>query len=189
MTPPTQKLTILIVSNHARMARVLQREIILGGHVQIIAESEAEALAVAGTSYQDIILMDSSLCGESTVSLATRLNAIRPVAILLLAHSIEEIAPLQGAGVEISGCLLKPFTSTALWSAIDDAFGAGYIPREEEKLMPAPFDRCIIDQMLFNAAQIAMRWMDCEPANAYQAVADLAASRARELRSGIGVAA
>jgi len=138
-SPP---LTFLAASRHASLARLLQREINLRGHTAIIAENAEDAQAMAGSILLDLVLLDSCSIGDDVLETARHLLAIRSIPILMLAPSPEEVARARTGGVEISGCLLKPFTTQRLWSAIWDALAAHSGSQPDFSLRP--FDQTSI---------------------------------------------
>ena len=182
-------LTVLIVSDDQRLGRVVQREISARGHIAITAESGSEAIAMAGASFQDIIILDSTSGGEQAIHLARNLLCIRSVAILMLAGSDEEIERARAEGVEVRGYLRKPFATSQLWAGIKEALEVHCKLQEEMVLVAAAYDQCDFDEALWKAAQVAMRWRNCDATAAYEEVARLAASRARALRKEMGAAA
>jgi DNA-binding response OmpR family regulator len=182
-------LTVLIVSEDLRLGRVLQREIASRGHVAINALNGKEALAMAGASFQDIIILDSTSGAESAIKIARDLLCIRSVAILMLAMSEEEVARARAQDLEVRGYLVKPFITSQLWSSIREALAAHCKSRDEMTLVTAAYEQCDFDDALWQAAQIAMRWMNCDAATAYEEVAKLAHSRAGKLRKEMGAAA
>ena len=182
MTNSSVRLTILIVSSDERLGRILQREINSHGHIAIMAVNGEEALAMAGASFQDIILLDSALSGESAIEIARNLLCIRSVAILMLAGATEEITRARAEGVEVRGYLLKPFAAPHLWSGIREVLATHRNSHGGPALIADAYDKCDFDEALWNAAQIAMHWMECSPATAYEKVAELAGAHAQTLR-------
>ena len=130
-------LTVLIVSSDNRLARLLQAEINARGHITIIAESESEALAMAGVSFQDLILIDSTANGESPIRIARNLLSIRGVTIIVLASSAEEIAKAAEEETGIRGFLLKPFNLQSLWATISEAQAADCDAQEMDPCLSA----------------------------------------------------
>jgi len=188
ITQPTT-LTTLIVSNHERLACVLQREMRSRGHLATITKSGKEAVSMAGSSSPGLILLDSSLKGENAVSVAKSLYALRRPAILMLAGSEEEIAHARCSGVEIRGYLLKPFDTPQFWCGIRDALAARAGAQGEVSLISAAYDHDAFEEAVCKAAQIAMKRMKCSHLAALERVAELAISRAEALRKEMGEAA
>jgi DNA-binding response OmpR family regulator len=188
ITQPTT-LSTLIVSNHERLACVLQREIRTHGHFAKTAKSGKEAVAMTGDSTPDLILLDSSLKGENAIAIAKYLSEVRRTPVLMLAGSEEEIAHARSSGVEIRGYLLKPFDTPQFWAGIRDALAAHKGGQGEVSLISAAYDQDAFDEAVCKAAQIAMKRMKCSHLAAFERVAELANARAEALRKEIGEAA
>jgi len=189
MTLPPNILTVLLVSNHDRLAFVLQREIRSHGHHVTISTSGKEAIALAGKSHHDLVLMDTTLKGEKALSIAGTLFASTGVTILMLAGSAKEITLARSSGADIRGYLLKPFDTPQLWSAIRDALDARSTSRGEVSLISTAYEQDVLDDAVCMAAQIAMERANCSRIAAFERVAGLAACRAEGLRKTMGAAA
>ena len=136
MSQSAPRLTVLTVSKHARLARLLEEEINTRGHTSIIAESEEEALAMAGATLLDIVLLDFEAGGGDALEIARKLPSIRGMAMLMLVSSAEEINQARAAGAGIRGYLLKPFTTQRFWSGIWDALAAHSRSRPNIEVVP-----------------------------------------------------
>jgi DNA-binding response OmpR family regulator len=175
-------LTVLIVSNHERLAAVLQREVRSRGHLAITVKTGQDAMAMAGTSFQDLILLDSKLRGEDSIEIARELLGIRPVTIVMMAAAVREITEARASGVEIRGYLQKPFDTPQFWSGIRDALETHNGAQGEVSLISAAYDESAFEEAVCKAAQIGVKRMNCSAVAAFERVAEVAAARADRLR-------
>jgi DNA-binding response OmpR family regulator len=182
-------ITVLIVSNHERLAAVLQREIRSHGHLATITKNAREALETAGAMPHDLVLLDSHLDGEKASSIAGKLTAIRPVAVVMLAGTEKEIAEHRESGAEICGYLLKPFDTPQFWTAIRNALKAVGTPGEEVCEIAEAYNHRALEDAMSKAAQMLMKRWRCNVAEAYERIAEVAAARAENLRKGASQAA
>lgn len=113
-----EALRILLVEDEALVAMLVEDALILHGHVVTgIADTQADALALADSDRPDLALCDVRLsqgdCGRG-VAMAL---AARGVPCLFLSGNCPDSAdhPL------ILGCVAKPFHTAALGRAIDAA--------------------------------------------------------------------
>jgi DNA-binding response OmpR family regulator len=111
-------ITFLTVCHHSPLAHLLDREITIRGHLSILAENSEDALAVATVAVVDVILLDFATFGKDALSVARALLAIRGMAILILISDAGEAQRTGAETTDVSGFLVKPFTSGQFWACV-----------------------------------------------------------------------
>ncbi|HEY9522285.1 MAG TPA: response regulator transcription factor [Thermopolyspora sp.] len=113
-----QHRSVLVVEDDATIARAVRSRLVAEGFdVRVAADGEA-ALATYARAEPDLVVLDRLLPGLDGVEVCRRMQAARPVPILMLTALTEETDLLVGLGVGADDYMTKPFSMRELVARI-----------------------------------------------------------------------
>lgn len=117
MANPPQK-RILVVEDDVTIALAVQNRLVAEGfEVRVATDGEA-ALAAYAESEPDLVVLDRLLPGVDGIEVCRRMQAARPVPVLMLTALGEETDLLVGLGVGADDYMTKPFSMRELVARI-----------------------------------------------------------------------
>jgi DNA-binding response OmpR family regulator len=109
-----QHRSILVVEDDATIARAVRNRLAAEGfEVRIAADGET-ALSTYARAEPDLVILDRLLPGLDGVEVCRRMQAARPVPVLMLTALTEETDLLVGLGVGADDYMTKPFSMREL---------------------------------------------------------------------------
>ncbi len=109
-----QHRSVLVVEDDATIARAVRNRLVAEGfEVRIAGDGEA-ALATYDRAEPDLVILDRLLPGLDGVEVCRRMQATRPVPVLMLTALTEETDLLVGLGVGADDYMTKPFSMREL---------------------------------------------------------------------------
>lgn len=126
-----RSLRLLVVEDEAIIAMLVEDALTMAGHVVVgVAESAAEALAIAAREPIDLALCDVRLAeNDSGITVARELSS-RGVPCLYVSGN----CPTAAEHPLIVGCVGKPFATAALSRAVEAAYRLAH--GEHEVMIP-----------------------------------------------------
>ncbi|MFD0887611.1 response regulator transcription factor [Streptosporangium algeriense] len=113
MTSPQQR-RVLVVEDDETIARAVEHRLAAEGFdVQVVGDGEG-ALAAYARSGADVVVLDRLLPGLDGLEVCRRMQAARPVPVLMLTALGEETDLLVGLGVGADDYMAKPFSMREL---------------------------------------------------------------------------
>ncbi|MDP9846316.1 response regulator transcription factor [Streptosporangium lutulentum] len=113
MATPQQR-RVLVVEDDQTIARAVRHRLVAEGfEVQIAGDGEAALAAYAKTG-PDVVVLDRLLPGLDGLEVCRRMQAARPVPVLMLTALGEETDLLVGLGVGADDYMAKPFSMREL---------------------------------------------------------------------------
>ncbi|MFB9721746.1 response regulator transcription factor [Planobispora longispora] len=113
MATPQQR-RILVVEDDATIARAVRHRLVAEGFDVRIAGDGEEALAAYAKAEPDVVVLDRLLPGLDGLEVCRRMQAARPVPVLMLTALGEETDLLVGLGVGADDYMTKPFSMREL---------------------------------------------------------------------------
>ncbi len=117
MANPLQR-RILVVEDDATIALAVQNRLVAEGFEVRVAADGERALAAYARSEPDLVVLDRLLPGVDGVEVCRRMQAARPVPVLMLTALGEETDLLVGLGVGADDYMTKPFSMRELVARI-----------------------------------------------------------------------
>lgn len=113
MATPQQR-RVLLVEDDETIARAVRHRLTAEGFdVRAVGDGEA-ALAAYARSRPDVVVLDRLLPGLDGLEVCRRMQAARPVPVLMLTALAEETDLLVGLGVGADDYMTKPFSMREL---------------------------------------------------------------------------
>lgn len=109
---------ILLVEDDATIALAVQNRLVAEGFEVRVAGDGERALAAYARSEPDLVVLDRLLPGVDGVEVCRRMQAARPVPVLMLTALGEETDLLVGLGVGADDYMTKPFSMRELVARI-----------------------------------------------------------------------
>jgi DNA-binding response OmpR family regulator len=113
-----QQRRILLVEDDATIARAVQNRLVAEGFDVRVASDGEGALAAYAKAEPDLVVLDRLLPGLDGVEVCRRMQAARPVPVLMLTALGEETDLLVGLGVGADDYMTKPFSMRELVARI-----------------------------------------------------------------------
>jgi two-component system, OmpR family, KDP operon response regulator KdpE len=117
MATPQQR-RVLVVEDDETIARAVQIRLAAEGFDVRVAGDGEEALAAYAQAEPDVVVLDRLLPGLNGLEVCRRMQAARPVPVLMLTALGEETDVLVGLGVGADDYMTKPFSIEELLARI-----------------------------------------------------------------------
>lgn len=171
---PNGKTRILIVEDHAVLARAIARQLTRFGYEPVAQTAQGgHALDLAGQLRPDLVVMDIRLAGEMdgiSAAQAIRERFAIPVVFLTALKDAETLERAKAA--EPFGYITKPFHDRDLRAAIEMALYKHQVEEDRkahlrfleslERIDRAIKDAADAEQILWNVTKVAFSLFDCD---------------------------
>ncbi|WP_433499946.1 response regulator [Sphaerimonospora sp. CA-214678] len=117
MVTPQQR-RVLVVEDDETIARAVRERLVAEGFEVLVANDGAGALATYARAHPDVVILDRLLPGLDGLEVCRRMQAARPVPVLMLTALGEETDVLVGLGVGADDYITKPFSMRELVARI-----------------------------------------------------------------------
>ncbi|WP_055477926.1 response regulator [Sphaerimonospora mesophila] len=117
MVTPQQR-RVLVVEDDETIARAVRERLVAEGFEVLVANDGAGALATYAEADPDVVILDRLLPGLDGLEVCRRMQAARPVPVLMLTALGEETDVLVGLGVGADDYITKPFSMRELVARI-----------------------------------------------------------------------
>ena len=101
--------TLLVVEDNPTINQTLTDRLVAEGFTVVQAYDGPGAVAAFETHRPDLLLLDVMLPGFDGIEVCRRIQAVRPVPVLMLTARVEETDVLVGLGVGADDYVTKPF--------------------------------------------------------------------------------
>jgi DNA-binding response OmpR family regulator len=129
--------TVLIVDDDPKIREVLRLYVEREGHRAAFAADGPEALAVAGQSRPDLVLLDVMLPGLDGFEVCRRLREESDVPVLLLTARSGDSDKVVGLDIGADDYIVKPFSPRELMARVRVQLRRRRPPHEEEPALVA----------------------------------------------------
>jgi len=126
---------VLVVDDEIHIVHVVAIKLRNNGYEVISAENGAEAFQVACEENPDIIVTDFQMPAMTGLELVAKLRECeqtKDTPVILLTARNFAISPEEQQGLQISGCLSKPFSPKELLGNIEDILYRRAVSQENQ---------------------------------------------------------
>ena len=144
--------TVLIVDDDPKIRDLLRLYVEREGHRAVFAADGPEALAVAGRSRPDLVLLDVMLPGLDGFEVCRQLREVSDVPVVLLTARSGDSDKVVGLDMGADDYIVKPFSPRELMARVRAQLRRQRPPSEDEPVLVA--DGLVLDP---SAVEVAAR--------------------------------
>jgi DNA-binding response OmpR family regulator len=150
LDPAAKSARILIVEDEPTIATAIAKRLAAEGYVTEVVGDGLQAVATAQATAFDLVVLDVMLPGIDGIEVCRRVQATRPVPVLMLTARDDETDKLVGLGVGADDYMTKPFSMRELLARIKALLRrverAAQLAAESQGSPPLVLGDLVIDQ-------------------------------------------